>query len=288
MTQLFVDGLFGALKAGFVPASGGGTTTFLRADGAWAATGGGGATLADGDYGDVTVSGTGTVLPVDALPERRITGLVADLAAKVPNGRTLTCTAPLTIGGGASADLSADRTLAIVAFTPAVAGAVTASSAAANVLRGDNTWSTIAQLTAALNLFSSSLQGLVPASPGGTPTFLRADGTWAAPLVAFFDTVIDMTGTPISFGATYDNWNVGTIGQNTLIKYITDGTPTGTKFIKDDGLFLVDAHDVVGSRSGDGIGVPVRVVFVSVAPTAFSHRHLVCPLSRNQNCRFHF
>ena len=31
-----------------------------------AGSGGGGATLADGDYGDVTVSGTGTVITIDA------------------------------------------------------------------------------------------------------------------------------------------------------------------------------------------------------------------------------
>lgn len=37
------------------------------------------------------------------------------------------------------------------------------------------------QVTADLNLFSSSLQGLVPLSGGGTTNFLRADGTWAAP-----------------------------------------------------------------------------------------------------------
>lgn len=37
------------------------------------------------------------------------------------------------------------------------------------------------QVTANLNLFTSSLQGLVPLSGGGTTNFLRADGTWAAP-----------------------------------------------------------------------------------------------------------
>jgi hypothetical protein len=40
---------------------------------------------------------------------------------------------------------------------------------------------TAAALTAALNLFSNTLQGLVPASGGGTANFLRADGTWATP-----------------------------------------------------------------------------------------------------------
>ncbi len=45
------------------------------------------------------------------------------------------------------------------------------------------TWSilTATQLTADLNLFTTALQGLAPASGGGTTNYLRADGTWAAP-----------------------------------------------------------------------------------------------------------
>lgn len=56
---------------------------------------------------------------------------------------------------------------------------------AAHTYKGNNTGSTAnaaditsTQLTADLNLFTSSLQGLVPASGGGTVNFLRADGTW--------------------------------------------------------------------------------------------------------------
>jgi len=59
---------------------------------------------------------------------------------------------------------------------------------AAHTFKGNNTGSTgnvsdltQAQLTAELNLFTSSLQGVVPASGGGTTNFLRADGTWASP-----------------------------------------------------------------------------------------------------------
>jgi hypothetical protein len=37
------------------------------------------------------------------------------------------------------------------------------------------------QLTADINAFSSSLSGAVPASGGGTTSYLRADGTWAVP-----------------------------------------------------------------------------------------------------------
>ena len=40
---------------------------------------------------------------------------------------------------------------------------------------------TQAQATALLDIFTSALRGLVPASGGGTTNFLRADGTWAAP-----------------------------------------------------------------------------------------------------------
>lgn len=46
---------------------------------------------------------------------------------------------------------------------------------------GDPTDLTTAQATAILDLFTSVLKGLVPASGGGTTNFLRADGAWAAP-----------------------------------------------------------------------------------------------------------
>jgi len=51
-----------ALK-GLAPASGGGTTNFLRADGSWAAPT---AVIADGDKGSITVSAGGTVWTIDA------------------------------------------------------------------------------------------------------------------------------------------------------------------------------------------------------------------------------
>jgi len=70
------------------------------------------------------------------------------------------------------------------------AGAVTLAdmaNLAANSIIGNNTGSSAtpialsqAQVTAMLNQFSSTLQGVVPASGGGTTNFLRADGTWAA------------------------------------------------------------------------------------------------------------
>jgi hypothetical protein len=39
-----------------------------------------------------------------------------------------------------------------------------------------------AELTTNVDNVTSTLDGLAPASGGGTTTFLRADGTWAAPV----------------------------------------------------------------------------------------------------------
>ncbi len=99
------------------------------------------------------------------------------------------------------------------------AGAVTLAkmaNLAANSIIGNNTGSaatpialTGTQVTAMLNLFSSSLQGLAPASGGGTVNFLRADGTWAAPAgsvtsVALADStgIFNISGSPVTSSGT--------------------------------------------------------------------------------------
>jgi len=59
---------------------------------------------------------------------------------------------------------------------------------------GDPEDLTQAQATALLNVFTSLLQGLVPASGGGTTNFLRADGSWTSPTasVAFTEFTQDL------------------------------------------------------------------------------------------------
>lgn len=242
-TQLLVRGLFDAATAGFVPPSGGGSATFLRADGTWAGAGGSGATVADSDYGDVTVSGSGTVWTIDT---------AAVTNAKLAAMATHTLKGNNTGGSSAPLDLTA------------------------------------AQVTAILNVFSSVLQGLVPASGGGTANFLRADGTWAAPTAGpspFFDTVIDVTGTPISFGPTYDNWNVGTLGQNTLIQYVTDGTPLGssTRAVQglvggSDGKIITFMNMALSGRTGT-----ISLIHESGSSSAGNRFHNVAGVSVSGN-----
>lgn len=94
-------------------------------------------------------------------------GTVTSIAQTVPASL-------LTIGGS---PITTSGTLAIGL-----------ANAGAHSYWGNNTGSsgtplyvTNTQLTADLNLFTTTLQGLVPLSGGGTTNFLRADGTWVAP-----------------------------------------------------------------------------------------------------------
>lgn len=83
----------------------------------------------------------GVTLPI---AESDVTNLPADLAAKAPASRTLSGTSPIRIDGGASGDLSANRTISVL----------------------DN---------------STTNRGTVAAAPNDTTKFYRGDATWAVP-----------------------------------------------------------------------------------------------------------
>ena len=110
---------------------------------------------------------------------------------------------------------------------------------AAHTYKGNNTGSTAnpaditsTQLTADLNAFTSSLQGMAPASGGGTTNFLRADGTWAAAGGGGgggFDAITSGTNTSaamvVGSGATLGASGTGTITATAVVSGIALGTP---------------------------------------------------------------
>lgn len=93
-----------------------------------------------------------------------------------------------TISGLTNSNLSGSAGITGANIASATIANSNLANMAGHTYKGNNTGSSAApaditstQLTADLNVFTSSLQGLAPSSGGGTTNFLRADGTWAAP-----------------------------------------------------------------------------------------------------------
>lgn len=114
----------------------------------------------------------------------------------------------------------------------------------AHTFKGNNTGATSnaldltqAQLTADLNLFTSTLQGLTPASGGGTTNFLRADGTWSPA----------GTGTVTSVSVVTLNGFAGTVSNATTTPAITLST-TITGILQGNGT-SISAASTTGSGS---------------------------------------
>lgn len=177
-------------------------TSGAGADPVWAAGGGGGGGVSDGAYGDITVSGGGTVwslTPAVIVPADFANAAPLTLFGN-PVGAGGT---PQFFGIGSSLSFVAGPSLVRAALTGDVTAAsdsnatTIANSAvtlakmanlAANSIIGNNTGGaaapialTATQATAMLNVATTALKGLAPASGGGTTNFLRADLTWAAP-----------------------------------------------------------------------------------------------------------
>ena len=87
--------------------------------------------------------------------------------------------------------------------TASILGRVTASTGNVEVLTGTQT-------TTLLDVFTSALKGLAPASGGGTTNFLRADGTWAAPASSGITTLNTLTASTQTFatGTTGADFNI--------------------------------------------------------------------------------
>lgn len=125
-------------------------------------------------------------------PESEVTNLVSDLAAKALGARLITSGGGLTGGG----DLTADRTLAVGA---GVGLTVNADDVAVNYGATGITAcvGNDARLSDARTPTSHVINGAQHSFPGGSTTFLRADGTFTTVTAA-----VTISQTEIDFGAT--------------------------------------------------------------------------------------
>jgi hypothetical protein len=126
-------------------------------------------------------------------------GTITGLATVATSGSYLDLSARPTLGNSAALNVGTGAGTVAAGDDSRITGALSAAAAATTYQPLDSDLSSIAALTtttygrsqlfladsaadtAQLELFTSALKGLVPASGGGTTNFLRADGTWVAP-----------------------------------------------------------------------------------------------------------
>lgn len=143
----------------------------------------------------------------------------------VSTSRSISTTSPLSGGG----DLSANRTLSISTggITDDLLSSIGIGFKGRSSGFGAPTTLTTAQATAMLDLFTSSLKGVVPASGGGTSTFLRADGTWSAPpaITGNLSGYVQFSSSiSVALSAsTYNDWAPSGLTDSTVVRI----TPTG-------------------------------------------------------------
>ena len=152
--------------------------------------------------------GSATTIPTFIINAKGLTTAAADVAIAIPSTQVTDFIEAAQDAVGAMvntslvytdatnllqrAALSGDVTAAVGSNATTIANDAVTNAKLANMnaatIKGNNTGAaadpvdlTGTQTTAMLDTFTSALKGLVPASGGGTTTFLRADGTFAAP-----------------------------------------------------------------------------------------------------------
>lgn len=174
---------------------------------------------------------------------------------------------------------------------------------AANSIKGNNTGApatpldlSAAQATAMLNVFSSGLQGLVPASGGGTTNYLRADGTFAAPPGTGAATlVVKPTTTTTSSNATLTTdaafttaLGTGTYLIEIILKFqcAVGGSPNGHKWVPVMLTGAADGPNFMAVLHGGSGGALVNEGSVGGIAVANTNQTVATPGSDNDYTKF--
>lgn len=169
----------------------------------------------------VTSSLTSVGTLTDLTVTNTIVGSINGNAATVTTNANLT--GPITSVGNAT-------TVAANVITNAMLAQVTAP-----VFKGRTTAGlgnvedlTAAQATALLDVFTSTLKGLVPASGGGSTTFLRADGVFAAvtAVASISQTEVDFGPVPVASG-TFVITDAAVSASSRILAQVAYIAPTG-------------------------------------------------------------
>jgi hypothetical protein len=181
-----------------------------------------------------------------------------------------------------SSDVTGSGTTSIIATiaNDAVTYAKMQNVVANNVFLGNNSGAgaivdelTMTEATAMLNIFTDALQGLVPASGGGTTTFLRADGTFATPAGGFADfdvggdsgsnVTVDSEDLLDIVGGTALTTSVSKVSTTVTLSVALDNTTVSTgsygsasEFVS----FTVDQQGRLTAASEGNISIPLSQV----------------------------
>lgn len=262
--QAFQNPVFASGSAGIVPASGGGTTNFLRADGSWAAPS---ATAGNVKFDStISIASAGTTdlgsVASNLVAITGTTGITSfGNSASVSNARYLIyfVSSGGTVTGGANIT------------TPGSISPITWASGDVWAARytGAGQWTVEAIFKANGQafqnpVFTSGAAGTVSASGGGTTNFLRADGTWATPSSGGVTSAIAGTNMQVSAATgavtfstvTNPTWS----GGETISGGTTGLNMTGSHTIGIDlrsatngtGIALGNAQSIIWGPSGNG------------------------------------
>lgn len=128
---------------------------------------------------------------------------------------------------------------------------------------------TATQATALLDVFTSALKGLVPASGGGTTKYLRADGTFAVPTDNIGSVIQSLTNTNV----TQSNPTT-TIPRDDTVPLVSEGTEILSQAITPaDNTNQVLARASVFAALSTNVVIVIAMFRGSTCIGAIAHRH---------------